>query len=75
MGHLISEPNFKIPTPPPPLLISDKSLTTAPEFPFEEDKYGLHYVHVYLENFVDTVKRSIAGVIKALADDEKLEPF
>ena len=28
MGHLISEPKFKIPTPPPPptLLISDKSL-------------------------------------------------
>ena len=27
MAHLISEPKFKIPTPPP-LLISDKSLTT-----------------------------------------------
>ena len=26
MGHLISEPKFKIPTPAPPLLISDKSL-------------------------------------------------
>ena len=26
MGHLISEPKFKIPTPPP-LLISDKSLS------------------------------------------------
>ena len=26
MGHLISEPKFKITTPPPPLLISDKSL-------------------------------------------------
>ena len=50
-------------------------ITTAPEFPFKEDKYGLHYVHVYLNNFVDTAVRSIAGVIKALADDEKLEPF
>ena len=50
-------------------------ITTCPEFPFEEDKYGLHYVHVYLENFVDSAKRSIAGVIKALADDEKLDPF
>ena len=51
-------------------------ITTNPEFPFEEDKYGLHYVHVYLENFIDTAKRSIAGVyIKALADDEKLDPF
>ena len=28
MGHLISEPKFKIPTPPPPLLISDKSLNS-----------------------------------------------
>ena len=27
MGHLISEPKFKIPTPPSPLLISDKSLS------------------------------------------------
>ena len=26
VGHLISEPKFKIPIPPPPLLISDKSL-------------------------------------------------
>ena len=26
LGHLISEPKFKIPTPPSPLLISDKSL-------------------------------------------------
>ena len=50
-------------------------ITTNPEFPSEEDKYGLHYVHIYLENFVDTAKRSIAGVIKALADDEPLYPF
>ena len=46
-----------------------------PEFSFEEDKYGLHYVHAYIEIFVDTAKRAIAGVIKALADDEKLDPF
>ena len=32
MGHLISEPKFKIPTPLPPLLISDKSLTCLREF-------------------------------------------
>ena len=50
-------------------------ITTCPNFPFEEDKYGLHYVHIYLENFVDSAKRSIAGVIKALADDEPLDPF
>ena len=46
-----------------------------PVFPFEEDKYGLHYVCEYLEGFVDTAKRSIYSVIKALADDEKLDPF
>ena len=50
-------------------------ITTCPNFPFEEDKYGLHYVHVYLENFVNSAKRSIVGVIKALADDEKLNTF
>ncbi|CAH3169257.1 unnamed protein product [Porites lobata] len=27
------------------------------------------------ENFVDTAKISITGVIKALADDEQLDPF
>ena len=50
-------------------------ITTCPNFPFEEDKYGLHYVHVYLENLVDSAKRSIVGVIKAFADDEKLDSF
>ena len=50
-------------------------ITTNPNFPFEEDKYGLHYVYCYLENFVDTPKISITGVIKALADDESLDPF
>ena len=50
-------------------------ITTNPDFPFEEDKYGLHYVHIYLENFVDTAKRCIAGVMTALANDEKLDPF
>ena len=50
-------------------------ITTNPDFPFEEDKYGLHYVYCYLENFVDTAKISITGVIKALADDEQLDPF
>ena len=50
-------------------------ITTCPNFPFEEEKYGLHYVHIYLENFVDSAKRSIAGVMTALANDEKLDPF
>ena len=50
-------------------------ITTCPNFPSEEDKYGLHYAHIYLENFVDSTKRSIAGVMTALANDEKLDPF
>ena len=50
-------------------------ITSSPEFPYEEDKYGLHHVHVYLENFVDSAKRSIAGVMTALADDKELRPF
>ena len=50
-------------------------ITTCPEFPSEEDKYGLHYVCIYLNNFVDSAKRSIAGVMTALADDKKLRPF
>ena len=50
-------------------------ITTCPEFPFEKDKYGLHYVHVYLENFVDTAKRSIVGVVKAFVNDEELDSF
>ena len=32
MGHLISEPKFKIPTPPLPLLIRDKSLVKAQQY-------------------------------------------
>ena len=50
-------------------------ITTNPDFPVEEDKYGLHYIHFYLENFVDTAKRSIVGVMTALANDEPLDSF
>ena len=46
-----------------------------PEISLEEDKYGLNYLRQYLENFVDTPKISIVGVMKALANDEKLDPF
>ena len=46
-----------------------------PEISLEEDKYRLNYLCHYLDNFVDHAKISIAGVIKALADDEKLDPF
>ena len=50
-------------------------ITTNPDFPFEEDKYGLHYIFSYLECFVDTAKISIAGVIKVLGNDEQIDPF
>ena len=41
----------------------------------EEDKYGLHYLCSYLDGIVDTSKWIIAGVIKALGNDETLDPF
>ena len=41
----------------------------------EEDKYEINYLCHYLENFVDTAKMCIVGVIKALGNDEKLDPF
>ena len=50
-------------------------LIKNPDFPFEEDKYGLNYLCSYLEGIVDTAKISITGVIKALANDEPLDPF
>ena len=40
-----------------------------------DDKYGLHYLCSYLDGIVDTAKMSIAGVIKALGNDEPLDPF
>ena len=35
----------------------------------------VHYLCSYLENFVNTAKMSIAGVIEALGNDEPLDPF
>ena len=46
-----------------------------PEISLEEDKYGLNYLCQYLDGFVDTAKISIVGVIKALGNDEKIDPF
>ena len=43
--------------------------------PFDEDKYGIHYLCSYLDCFIDTAKMSIVGVIKALGNDEPLDPF
>ena len=45
------------------------------QIPFEEDKYGIHYLCSYLEGIVNTAKMSIAGVIEALGNDEQLDPF
>ena len=45
------------------------------QIPFEEDKYEIHYLCSYLDGIVDTAKISIAGVIKALGNDESLDPF
>ena len=45
------------------------------DIPFEEDKYEIHYLCSYLDGIVDTTKISIAGVIKALGNDEPLDPF
>ena len=46
-----------------------------PEISLEEDKYEIHYFCHFLDNFVDTAKMCIAGVIKALGNDEPLNPF
>ena len=45
------------------------------QIPFEEDKYGIHYLCSYLDGVVYTSKWVITGVIKALGDDEPLDPF
>ena len=45
------------------------------QIPFDEDKYGIHYLCSYLDSFVNTAKMSIAGVIKALGNDEPLDHF
>ena len=42
---------------------------------FDEDKYEIHYLCSYLEGVVDTAKMSIVGLIKALGNDEPLDPF
>ena len=45
------------------------------DIPVEEDKYGLHYLCSYLDGIVDSSKWVIVGVIKALGNDEPLDPF
>ena len=45
------------------------------QIPLEEDKYEINYLCSYLQGIVDSSKWVIAGVIKALGDDEPLDPF
>ena len=45
------------------------------QIPVDDDKYEIHYLCSYLDGIVDTAKISIAGVIKALGNDEPLDPF
>ena len=45
------------------------------QIPLEEDKYELNYLCSYLDGIVDSSKWVIAGVIKALGNDEPLDPF
>ena len=45
------------------------------QIPFDEDKYGIHYLFTYLDSFVNTAKMSTAGVIEALGNDKPLDPF
>ena len=45
------------------------------QIPVDEDKYGIHYLCNYLDGIVNTAKMSIAGIIKAIGNDEPLDPF
>ena len=45
------------------------------QIPFDEDKYGIHYLCSYLDIFLDSAKMIITGVIEALGNDEPLDPF
>ena len=46
-----------------------------PKISLEEDKYEVNYLYQYLENFIDTAKMCIVGDIKAIGNDEPLDPF
>ena len=45
------------------------------DIPVEEDKYAIYYLCSYLDGIVSTAKMSIAGVIKALGNDQPFDPF
>ena len=46
-----------------------------PEISLEEDKYEINYLCQYLDIFIDSAKMIITGVIKAIGNDEPLDPF
>ena len=46
-----------------------------PPLSLEDDKYGLNYLCSYLDGFIDTSKLCITDVIKALGNDEPVNPF
>ena len=50
-------------------------LLNPKQIPVDEDKYEIHYLCSYLDGIVNTAKMSITGVIKALGNDEPLDPF
>lgn len=41
----------------------------------EEDKYGWGEFHDYLDYTVDTIKRTVAGIITSFANDKKIDKF
>ena len=56
-------------------IFNNMSYILNPEISLEEDEYEINYLCQYLDIFVDTAKISIAAVIKALGNDESLDPF
>ena len=56
-------------------IFNNMGYISNPEISLEEDKYEINYLCQYLDIFVDTAKISIAAVIKALGNDESLDPF
>ena len=53
----------------------DYLLNSHPILNEEEVKYHCEDLYHYLDNFIDSAKRIITGVISALANDEPLDSF
>ena len=50
-------------------------LKSTPRLFEEEVKYCSEDLYHYLDNFIDSSKRIITGVIEAIGNDESLDPF